>query len=264
MAKYAASEASMYCVKADQPWFGDIPEDARENTERFLAAAFAKTTGRGIQILLPGIRVKPKDTSACVRRHVSLEEQTQGLRNESSAVRIQAAWDLMVSDHDVPMEILLKGLEDDDGTVRWFLTEALQRKAGQPAALETARELLSDNNEYVRVSATDLIVRACEAEPLSSVELLIDSPIDRRDAAYILHKACAQNVDSIEDILQSLTDYTIRASEVGILVHMFPLAKSLVSVHSTEASFDDASVPAFINRARMKRRKSTANSARPF
>jgi HEAT repeat protein len=231
-------EASMHHVKIDHPWFGDVPEDAKQNTERFLAEVFDDTKD-GRRVLSPGIKVKPKDTTPYASgesyvgaRHALpfLEKQIQYLHRKNPDERAQAAWNLMVSDYDIPMEVLASGLEDEDATVRWFLAEALQRKVGQKSALELAFKLLLDNDEYVRVSTTDFIVRAYEGDPLSSLETLMDSSGNRDDIAYIIRKVCVQNPEAAEDVLQNLIDYTIRVGEVRTLADIFPVVNSLISV----------------------------------
>ena len=132
--------------------------------------------------------------------------------------------------------------------------EALQRRVGEKAALELAMDLLLDEDEYVRVSATDFIIRACEAEPLTSVEILINSSADRDDVAYIVSKACFQNPETAEDIIQNLIHYMIKAEEMSILVHIFPLVKSFILSRPTKERSDQAAVPFFIHRARLNRR----------
>ena len=128
-------EASIYCVKADRPWFGDgILEDAKSNTERFLEEAFADTESKGASIPISGLKIRAKDTAMYSGESASppyLKKQIQLLDHESAATRAQAAWNLMVSDADIPMEVFTAGAEDDNATVRWFLTEAIQRKLGE-------------------------------------------------------------------------------------------------------------------------------------
>jgi len=242
-------EANMHHVKVDRPWFGDVPEDAKQNTERFLTEVFGDTKS-GPATLIPGMRIKPKDTTSYAggeshigirhalreslvgARHALpfLEEQIQYLRRGSPTERAQAAWNLMVSDCDVPMEVLTSGLEDEDATVRWFLAEALQREVRQKSALELAFKLLSDKDEYVRVSATDFIIQTYEGDPLSSLEALMDSSHDRDDVAYIIRKICVQNAEAAEEVLQTLIDYTVRFEEAEVLADIFPVVNSLISI----------------------------------
>ena len=210
-------EANMYHVKVHHPWFGDVPEDARLNTERFLEEIFADTTRRRLSTPIPGFSIEPKDA-------------TSYAGHEKPSGRAQAAWNLMVGDGDIPLEVLASGLEDENATVRWFLAEALQRKVGQGPALELAFKLLSDKDEYVRVSATDFIVRAYEADPSLLVEALIDASGNRDDIAYIIRKVCVQNAEVAEDVLQHLIDYAIRAGDARVLADIFPVVNSLISI----------------------------------
>lgn len=249
-------EANMYNVKVDQPWFGDVSEEAKENTEKFLDEVFSDTLDSKISILIGGIRIGPKDTSSYASDSISVMEQIENIHSGNEDEQTQAAWNLMVSDKDIPIGTLTKALQEADGAARWFLTEALHRNADQESAIGLALALILDEDEYVRVSAADLIIRAFENEPISSVEVLADSPANRIDISYIICKACAQNADVAEDVLQSLVDYTIKVDTASVLAYVLPLLNSLVSDRSMEREFEQTGVPAFINRERMKRRKS--------
>ncbi len=226
-------EAVMHHVKVDQPWFGDVPESAQMNTERFLSEVFANPSPGRSSTLIAGMEIKPKDMTSYAdgsRGQPYPEKQVQRLRHESAAERIDAAWNIMVSEPDIPVEAIASGLEDENATVRWFLAEALQKKIGQESALDLAFRLLLDSDEYVRVSATDLIVNAYGADPSLSVKALVDSSSSSDDMAYIIRKVCAQNVEVADDILEDLVDYTIKTGDAKVLANIFPVINSIISI----------------------------------
>ncbi len=226
-------EAGMHHVKVDLPWFEDVPEDARMNTERFLAEVFADSSPRRSSVLIAGMEIKPKDVTSYAggsRGQPYPEKQIQRLHHESAAERINAAWNIMVSEPDIPVEAIARGLEDENPTVRWFLTEALQKKIGQKSAMELAFKLLLDRDEYVRVSATDLIIRAYGADPSLSVKALVDSSSSSDDIAYIIRKVCANNMEAADDILEDLVDHTIKAGDARVLANIFPVINSIISI----------------------------------
>ncbi len=226
-------EAVMHHVKVDLPWFGDVPESAQMNTERFLSEVFANPSPGRSSTLIAGMEIKPKDMTSYAdgsRGQPYPEEQVQRLRHESAAERIDAAWNIMVSEPDIPVEAIASGLEDENATVRWFLAEALQKKIGQESALDLAFRLLLDSDEYVRVSATDLIVNAYGADPSLSVKALVDSSSSSDDMAYIIRKVCAQSVEVADDILEDLVDYTIKTGDAKVLANIFPVINSIISI----------------------------------
>lgn len=226
-------EAVMHHVKVDLPWFEDVPESAQMNTERFLAEVFADSSPGRSSKLIAGMKIKPKDMTAYAggsRGQPHLEKQIKRLHRESAAERIDAAWNIMVSEPEIPVEAIASGLEDENATVRWFLAEALQRKIGQKSALELASRLLLDRDEYVRVSATDLIIRAYGADPSLSVKALVDSSSSSDDIGYIIRKVCAQNMKAADDILEDLVDYAIKAGDAKVLANTFPVINSIISI----------------------------------
>jgi len=226
-------EAGMHQVKVDLPWFEDVPEDAQMNTERFLSEVFANSSPGRSAKLTAGMEIKPKDMTFYTdgsRGQLYPEKQIQRLRHESATERIDAAWNIMVSEPGIPVEDIARGLEDENATVRWFLTEALQRKVGQESALELAFDLLLDRDEYVRVSATDFVISAYEANPSLSVKELVDSSGSSDDMAYIIRKVCAQNMEIADDILEDLIDHTIKAGDAKVLANIFRVINSIISI----------------------------------
>lgn len=226
-------EASMYHTKIDQPWFGHMPEDAKQNTIQFLTEVFADKGVRHSSSPIAGIKIIPKDMTDYAKRlhpsNAAPERNIKDIYHGDPAVRAQAAWNIMAGNFDIPMDIVSDGLKDEDNTVRWFLSETLHRKIGQGSALELAFKLLSDKDEYVRVNAADFIIQFYQATPSFSVKSLMESSNNSDVMAYIIRKVCAENQSAVESILQDLMDYIVKVEEASALARVFTLLNSLLS-----------------------------------
>ena len=63
----------------------------------------------------------------------------------------------MTAQEAVPIETLKAGLSDANRDVRWDLTEALQKHMNSKA-IQTILRMISDYDQFVRISAIDGLV----------------------------------------------------------------------------------------------------------
>ena len=159
-------KAHIYNVMVNQPWHTDIPAGAWRKTARFLQEVYADAKRRRkrskpyhCEIDITSIT----DKSAYEKRDaVSVEALTQQLKSKDESVRVEAAWNLLASEEALPLEILKEGLSDENLDVRWYLTEAL-KKHPDANSLKFAEQMLLDSDDFVRISASDILVLGGES-----------------------------------------------------------------------------------------------------
>ena len=165
-------EANIHNVTIDKPWHGNIPAGASRKMLRFLREVYkddakarkGKSMGRSIlQYTSTGLEIAPKDRSSYAVKsdEAPMDKWAARLRSEEESARIEAAWNLMTVPKPVPVSVLEEGLADENPDVRWYLTEALQKRLDAEAA-STAGRMLWDDDQFVRVSAVDALVLSGE------------------------------------------------------------------------------------------------------
>jgi len=198
-------EANIHNVTVDKPWHGDIPADANRKMLRFLREVYkddakarkGKSMSRGISQYAPtGLEIAPKDRSnyAIKAGEFSAEEWAARLKSDESAVRVEAAWNLMMAPEPVSVSVLGEGLADENPDVRWYLTEALQKHLDAKAA-NTAGRMLWDDDQFVRISAIDALalsgenaLQAISDSMAGSVDASVDSTRVIDDIIYAIGK----------------------------------------------------------------------------
>jgi len=157
-------EANIYNVTIDKPWHGDIPPGASRKMLKFLREVYsddeevAKRTPKWIGY---GLEIAPKGRSgyAATSDESGIEKWSAQLKSRDEAERVEAAWNLMTMPEAVPAQVLTEGLADGSPDVRWYLTEALQKRLDDDA-ISLAGGRLLDNDQFVRISAIDALVLA--------------------------------------------------------------------------------------------------------
>lgn len=156
-------EANIYNVSINKPWHGDVPSDASKNMENFLQDVYKdeEANKERTMWISYGLEIAPKDRSdyANSQNEVSLEKLGAQLKSKNVADRVEAAWNLMITQEAVPLPILEEGLTDTSADVRWYMTEALQKQLDE-RSVSLAGERLLDNDQLVRISAIDAFVLA--------------------------------------------------------------------------------------------------------
>jgi len=202
-------KAHIYNVVVNQPWHTDVPAGVWRKTLSFLQEVYADAKRRRK-------RAKPyhceiditsiTDKSAYEKGDaVSVEAWTQQLKSKDESVRVEAAWNLLASEEALPFEILKKGLSDENPDVRWYLTESLQKR---PDAnfLKLAERMLLDNDDFVRISASDILVLAGESI-LDNLWDIAISGTKRTAAVYIAQIAGRICEGDMEKARRSFTEY---------------------------------------------------------
>jgi HEAT repeat protein len=104
---------------------------------------------------------------------------------------VEAAWNLMTMAEAVPAQVLTEGLADSNSDVRWYMTEALQKRLDNDA-ISLAGMMLLDNDQFVKVSAIDVFALtggnalrpvwdiAWYTKPVHEVYVLLGRLIDSR------------------------------------------------------------------------------------
>lgn len=159
-------EANIHNVVINKPWHGDVPASAKKNTLKFLKEVYgysARDKRKKPVKANPDLEITPKDRSRHIVGHKesSLEEWGALLKSSEELVRVKAAWDLMTTPEAVPVSILEMGLNDKNPDVRWYLTEALQKRLDDDA-VKLAGKLLWDDDQFVRISAIDALALSGE------------------------------------------------------------------------------------------------------
>ncbi|MCZ6678193.1 MAG: HEAT repeat domain-containing protein, partial [Candidatus Poribacteria bacterium] len=226
-------------VTVDKPWHGDVPSGAWRKTLRFLRAVDNDTKPQkqirfGLNILPTTHPNSAGQTAAVVGRasltHTRSRDGGQcptdtavtshpgngadssgytenatgtwmaALKSKKESKRIQAAWHLMTSQEAMPFSILEAGLSDENPDVRWYLTEALQKHLG-PEARNLVTKMLSDPDQFVRISASDALMLA-NAEPSHLLPDLLsqwrDSTDPLNDLMYVVEKQIMRAIEETE------------------------------------------------------------------
>jgi HEAT repeat protein len=158
-------ETHIYNVTVDKPWHGDIPPDASGNMLEFLREIYddAETIKKTSIWISYGLEITPRDRSGYSDKfdESSVERWLAQLESKGQAERVEAAWNLMTMPEAVPVSALEKGLADGTADVRWYMTEALQKRLDDHA-VSLAGKMLMDNDSFVRISAIDAFALAGE------------------------------------------------------------------------------------------------------
>ncbi len=164
-------ETNIHNVTVDKPWHGNVPPGASENMLEFLKEIYddAETSGKTSIWVSYGLEISPRDRSdysgkSCVERW------SAQLESRDQTERVEAAWNLMTMPEAVAVSALEKGMADENPDVRWYMTEALQKRLDDHA-ISLAGNMLLDNDSFVRISAIDAFALAGE----SASSALLDS-----------------------------------------------------------------------------------------
>jgi len=163
-------EAHLHNVTIEQPWHGDVPALAPQKTLRFLEEVYRDVqTPKPTRSRKAGLPIAPKPltltdesvaelpvAAGSVPPATSVDAWATQLNEEDEMARLAAAWHLMTAKVPVPVEVLRKGLSDPNPDVRWYLAEALQKHL-DAEAVHLATQMLSDEDGFVRISATDAL-----------------------------------------------------------------------------------------------------------
>ena len=187
-------QTNIYNVTIDKPWHGDIPPGASRKMLKFLREVYnddAKIRKEAPKQITSGLEIVPKEYTgyAAGSDEFSIEKWSARLESEEEAERVEAAWNLMTMPEAVPVLVLEKGLVDESPDVRWYLTEALQKRLDNHA-VSLAWRMLLDNDQFVRISAIDVFALTGEnalravwdiawyTKPVHEVYVLLDKLID--------------------------------------------------------------------------------------
>jgi len=159
-------ETNIYNVIVDKPWHGDIPAGASKKMLTFLREVYsddAKAKKRKSEKITSGLEIVPKERAkyAIKSDEYSVKKWAVPLKSDDEADRIEAGWHLMTTPESVPISILKEGLADEHPDVRWYLTEALQKRLDD-GAVSLAGKMLWDADQFVRISAIDALVLSGE------------------------------------------------------------------------------------------------------
>jgi HEAT repeat protein len=159
-------ETNIYNVTVDKPWHGNIPPGASRNMLEFLQEIYSDDieTSKKTSIWMSyGLDITPRDRSRYADKpdESSVERWSAQLESKDQAERVEAAWNLMTMPEAVSAPALEKGLADGNADVRWYMTEALQKRLDDHA-VSLAGKMLLDSDPFVRVSAIDAFVLAGE------------------------------------------------------------------------------------------------------
>jgi HEAT repeat protein len=159
-------EANICNVTVDKPWHGDIPPGASENMLEFLQEIYnddVETSGKTSIWISYGLEITPRDRSSYSDEfdESSVERWSAQLESKDQVERIEAAWNLMTMPEAVSVSALEKGLADGNPDVRWYMTEALQKRLDDHG-VSLAGKMLLDNDPFVRISAIDAFALAGE------------------------------------------------------------------------------------------------------
>ena len=159
-------ETNIYNVTVNKPWHGDIPPGASENMLEFLREIYnddAETSRKTSIWISYGLEIAPRDRSSYAEKsdESSVERWSAQLESRDQAERVEAAWNLMTMPEPVLASDLEKGLADGNPDVRWYMTEALQKRLDDHA-VSLAGKMLLDNDSFVRISAIDAFALAGE------------------------------------------------------------------------------------------------------
>ena len=159
-------EANIHNMTIDKPWHVDIPENASRNMLNFLREVYSddtKTSEEQSRKISFGLEVVPKHRSNYLSTSDKyfVEKWATQLKSDEQVARVEAAWHLMRLSEIVPIPILEEGLADENPDVRWYLTEALQKNLDADA-MKLAGRMLWDDDQFVRISATDALTLSGE------------------------------------------------------------------------------------------------------
>jgi len=202
-------KAHIYNVVVNQPWHTDVPAAAWRKTARFLQEVYAdaKRRRKRTKVHYCGIDITSiTDKSAYEKRDAfSVEAWTQQLKSKDESVRLEAAWNLLASEEPLPLEVLEEGLSDGNPDVRWYLTEALQKRP-DANSLKLAEQMLLDSDDFVRISASDILVLAGESILHNLWDIAI-SGTKRSASGYIAQIAERICEGDMEKVRRSFVEY---------------------------------------------------------
>ena len=167
-------EAHMYNIKIDQPWHGDVPQNAHLKTHDFIQMVFNDEINSAPQkrsIFKTDIGRLPTVNSALASPFHAphLSPLFAQLESAEDSIRVEAAWRLLQSQEAIPLRILKKGLSDQNPDVRWYLTETISRLSKDDALLH-AQQMLRDQDQFIRIGATDIFIYAGKPGLLALLE----------------------------------------------------------------------------------------------
>jgi HEAT repeat protein len=178
LSSFRPFQTNIHNVVVDKTWHGDIPSGASRNTLKFLREVYSddvkakKEKSRTITFGLDIFPRKPSDYNV-KSSESAIEKWSARLKSDNEAVRVEAAWHLMMTPETVPISILKQGLADEKTDVRWYLTEALQKTLDSEAIILAARRFW-DDDELVRISAIDALVLSGE----QAIQIVLNSVPD--------------------------------------------------------------------------------------
>ncbi len=191
-------EANIHNVTIDKPWHGDIPAGASRNMLKFLREVYNDDEeSRKERKISFGLEIAPSERSNYVAKsdEHSMEKWAALLKSDDEIARVEAAWHLMRMSEIVPISILEEGLADENPDVRWYLTEALQKNLDADA-MKPAGRMLWDDDQFVRISATDALrlsgENALQTISNSLSDNVVASTEALNDIVYTIQKICPE------------------------------------------------------------------------
>jgi HEAT repeat protein len=244
-------ESNIHSVTVGKTWHGNIPADASRKTLKFLREVYkddakirkSRSTSRGVLGYVPtGLEIAPKDRSshAVDSDEASMDKWTAQLRSEEESARVEAAWNLMTAPEPVSVSTLQEGLADENPDVRWYLTEALQKRLDAEAA-RTAGKMLWDDDQFIRISAIDALALSGE----DALQAISDSMSGSVDASM-------DSTRAIDDIIYAIGKIRPEAESEFMRSFVKPIGGSVARFLLASVSSDRPFWPArrFLRRLR--------------
>ena len=139
----------MHNVSVEKPWHGDVPPESKNNMLGFMKMVFSNSKSKARKVYT--------DLAISPVKYSSGEVDTDSLME----IDTETAWKIMTSPSSVSLDVLEKGLVNDDPDIRWYMTESLQKNPDQQA-LKLAGKMLWDEDQLVRIGAIDTLVLSGE------------------------------------------------------------------------------------------------------
>jgi HEAT repeat protein len=201
-------QANLHLVEIRESWTQRYAEGDRARVEAFVQI---------LKMLEPG-EMPPGDldhrTFFTPSRELALSYGGKGLGSLRGDGDVGRAWRLLATDSPVPEATLLEGLVSADADARWLTVEAFFLN-GASLSEVGLRELLDQEEEYVRPAAVDVLLRFEDSILADLVELVGDR--HRYSAAGMQATYLLSQSDSLRQrVLEAIYGRTGRSHEALI------------------------------------------------
>jgi len=210
-------------LAAPVPNWWDVPAQAGENFQKMFEHIESDRKVFDLLKISPDVQKAGYVPIAISRAQAMArpaDESLTELHDGDVQVRRQTAWRLMICGTNA-IGKLLKATNDEDKVVRWFALEAIRANIDDERMVSVAEKLITDDDEYVRQAAFDLLSESGERGIARLLQLVTKADAGQlnREALWTLRNWVeAQGESGIEMLMYFVRGNDTELQNAALLV----------------------------------------------